>query len=355
MLYIYSMLIVDGSQKSGSGTIVRYAVAIGALLNRKVKVINVRAQRKKPGLRPQHLAAIRAVAELTGGSIEGGEVGADEFIFTPENKMSGGTFEWHIGTAGSTTMLVMTVLPLALITRDKIIGKITGGLFQDFAPSFFHMQQVLGPVLWKMGVTMRVNMIRPGYVPEGGGILEIEIDPVKKSLQPLTLTDQGRIETIDGFAFSSHLKDREVSGRMADVCRKVLSKKGFNVNIGEEYENTALQPGAALAVFARTSTHCILGADRAGAPGRRSEAIGRFVARSFIEDIESGATVDRYLADQIILYAALADGITEFRIPFMTDHVETNLWLVEEYLGSKIEIEDNLISITGIGLNSHSS
>jgi len=349
MYYIYGMIIVDGSKKSGSGTIVRYAVAIGALLQQPVKVFNVRAQRKQPGLRPQHLAAIRAVAELTGGNIEGGEVGADEFIFTPENKMSGGTFEWDIGTAGSTTMLVMTVLPLALITRDKIIGKITGGLFQDFAPSFFHMQQVLGPILWKMGVTMRVNMIRPGYVPVGNGILEIEIDPVRKSLQPLTLTDQGNIESVEGTAISSHLQDREVSKRMAEVCRKVLSKKGYKVNIHEDYENSAPQPGASLAVFARTSTHCILGADRAGAPGRRSEAIGRYVARSLIEDIESGATVDRYLADQIILYAALADGMTEFRIPFMTDHVETNLWLVEEFLGSKVEVENNFIRITGIG------
>ncbi len=349
MFYIYSMIIVDGSKKSGSGTILRYAVAIGALLQQQVKVFNVRAQRNNPGLRPQHLAAIRAVAELTDGSIEGGEVGSSEFVFTPGKKVNGGSYTWDIGTAGSTTMLVMTVLPAALIIRDKLQCRITGGLFQDFAPSFFHMQQVLGPILWKMGVTMRVNMIRPGYVPAGNGILEIEIDPVRKPLQPLTLTDQGDIESVEGTAISSHLQDREVSKRMAEVCRKVLSKKGYKVNLREEYENSALQPGAMLAVFARTSTGCILGADRAGAPGRRSEAIGRFVAHSLIEDIESGATVDRYLADQIILYAALANGITEFQIPFMTGHVETNLWLVEDLLGSKVEVENNFIRVTGIG------
>jgi len=208
MFYIYSMIIVDGSKKSGSGTILRYAVAIGALLQQQVKVFNVRAQRNNPGLRPQHLAAIRAVAELTDGSIEGGEVGSSEFVFTPGKKVNGGSYTWDIGTAGSTTMLVMTVLPAALIIRDKLQCRITGGLFQDFAPSFFHMQQVLGPILWKMGVTMRVNMIRPGYVPAGNGILEIEIDPVRKPLQPLTLTDQGDIESVEGTAISSHLQDR---------------------------------------------------------------------------------------------------------------------------------------------------
>jgi RNA 3'-terminal phosphate cyclase (ATP) len=161
--------------------------------------------------------------------------------------------------------------------------------------------------------------------------------------------EQGHIESIDGIAFSSHLKDREVSSRMAGVCRNILSKKGYRVNIREEYDGTAKQPGAALAVYARTSTHCVVGADRAGAPGRRSEAIGRFVAHSLIEDVESGATVDRYLADQLIIYAALAHGVTEYRIPFMTDHIDTNIWLVEKLLGCRVELNNTVLRITGIG------
>jgi len=347
------MIIVDGSKKSGSGTIVRYAVAIGALLKTRVRVINVRASRKKPGLRPQHLTAIQAVADLTNGHIEGGSVGSNEFTYTPGTDICYDYFDWDIGTAGSTTMLLLTILPAALLSRNKIMCKITGGLFQDFAPSFFHMRHVLSPILWEMGLPFRTTMIRPGYVPEGGGILEVEINPVMKSLRSLSLQEQGIINSVHGIALSSHLKDREVSHRMADSCRKILSKKGYQPDIREEYENAALQPGAALAVYTRTSTGCILSADRAGAPGRRSEAIGRFVANSLIEDIESGATVDRHLADQVILYAALADGTTEFSVPFMTDHVETNLWLVQELLGCGVEVDGVNIKITGIGYANH--
>lgn len=348
------MIIIDGATKSGSGTIVRYAVGIAALLGKDIKIINIRARRSKPGLRPQHLVAVRAVADITGGSITGGEVGSHEIVFKPGNNVHGGKFKWDIGTAGSTTMLGMTILPAALLSRNSLECTVTGGLFQDYAPSYFHMRHVLAPVLHAMGLSFRVKMIRPGYVPAGNGILELDIGPVKKTLMPLSLCDQGNIESVDGIAFSSHLKDREVSGRMAEICRRVLTKKGYKVHIREEYDGTAMQPGAALAVYARTSARCVLGADRAGAPGRRSEAIGRFVARSLIEDLETGATVDRYLADQLILYAALAGGTTEYRIPFRTDHVETNLWLVQELLGCSFDIKENVIKITGTGYTPHS-
>jgi RNA 3'-terminal phosphate cyclase (ATP) len=349
------MLSIDGSQYSGSGTIVRYSIGIAAIFKQDIKIFNIRARRSKPGLRPQHLTAVRAVADITGGTIEGGEVGAGEIVFKPGDGVGGGTFRWDIGTAGSTTMLGMTVLPAAFRVRDTLRCIVTGGLIQDFAPSYFHMRHVLAPVLHQMGISLRLKMVRPGYVPTGEGILEIEIDPVRKPIKPLSLCDQGRVESIDGIAFSSHLKDREVSKRMADVCRKVLSKKGYTVNLREEYDATAQQPGAALAVYARTGTRCIIGADRAGAPGRRSESIGRFVARSLIEDLDSGATVDRYCADQLILYAALADGVTEYRIPFMTDHVETNLWLVRELIGCSVEVNHNIVRIEGIGFKPHPS
>ncbi len=97
------------------------------------------------------------------------------------------------------------------------------------------------------------------------------------------------------------------------------------------------------------SSGCIIGADRAGEPRRTSEDIGRYVARNLVEDLATGATVDRYLADQLIFYAALADGVSEYRIPKLTEHVETNLWLVETILGVKTEVNNNLVKIQGIG------
>jgi RNA 3'-terminal phosphate cyclase len=137
---------------------------------------------------------------------------------------------------------------------------------------------------------------------------------------------------------------------MAQECRKTLNAQGYKAEIEEIYDKSSLQEGAALAIYADTSSGSVIGSDRAGRPGRRSESIGRYVAQNFMEDINTGATVDRYIADQLIIYAGLAEGISRYSIPRITEHVETNLWLIEEFLGARTKISDNLIiEIEGIG------
>ncbi|MBI2868217.1 MAG: RNA 3'-phosphate cyclase [Chloroflexi bacterium] len=344
------MLHIDGGQKSGSGTIVRYAVGLAALLGRDLELVNIRAKRAKPGLRPQHLAAIRAVADLCGGQVEGAKVGASRIVFSPKRPVSGGHFQWDIGTSGSTTMLAFTLLTAGCFAGKPLTCRVTGGLFQDFAPSLYHMQYALLPVLRRMGVRAELTMVRPGYVPRGGGIIELTVSPVEGKLSPLHLPQQGAITGIEGIALSSHLKERKVSDRMAEECRRTLTAAGYDAAIRSVYDDTALQAGAALAVFAHTSTGCIIGADGAGALGRTSEAIGRAVAQRLVEDIAAGATVDRFLADQLVFFAALAPGASLYRMPRPTEHVETNLWLVETILGVRTRVgEDLTVEIEGVG------
>lgn len=350
------MLKIDGGQKSGSGTIVRYSVGLAALLGEDLEITNIRSRRDKPGLRPQHLTAVRALATLCGGSIEGADVGSNRLIFRPRTPASGGNFIWNIGTSGSTTMLAFTLLTTAPFAKNPLTCQISGGLFQDFAPSAFHIQQALLPCLGKMGIKADLTIVRPGYVPTGAGIIELHINPIKKFLNPLRMDTQGTISNIDGTAISSHLMDRKVSDRMAEACRKVLSGAGYDSSIKAVYDETSFQSGAALAIFATSNAGSILGSDGAGAMGRSSENIGKGVARRLIEDIRSGATVDRFLADQLIFFAALADGTTTYRIPRITEHVETNLWLVESILGARSQIHDDLtVEIHGIGLSGRQS
>ncbi len=343
------MLRIDGGQKSGSGTIVRFAVGLATLLGEQLHLTNIRAKREKPGLRPQHLKALQALQQICQGSLVGGDVGSREIWFNPGGKVKGGHYEWDIGTAGSTTLLAMTLLPAACFSRGDIGFKLSGGLFQDFAPSAYHMQYVLFPVLNSMGITAKLNIIRPGYVPRGGGIIEVEVEPVRGKLKPISLPTQGKVTEIQGIALSSHLRERKVSERMVEKCNEVLRSQGYRANIEIVHDTLALQRGAALTLYAKTSSGCIIGADRAGEPRRTSEEIGSSVATSLIEDLSTGATVDRYLADQLIFYAALADGVSEYRIPRLTEHVETNLWLVETLLGAKTEVDNNVVKIHGIG------
>jgi len=343
------MIQIDGAQKSGSGTIVRLAVSLATLLGEELYLTNIRAKRAKPGLRPQHLKAIQALQQICKGNLEGGEISSKEIRFKPGGRVRGGNYEWDIGTAGSTTLLAMTLLPAACFSQGQVSFRMSGGLFQDLAPSAYHMQYILFPVLNRMGITAKLKIIRPGYVPRGGGTIEVEIEPVSGKIKPIRLPDQGKVTRIEGIALSSHLRERKVSERMAEKCGQVLKSRGYRAEIEIAHDELALQRGAALALYAKTGSGCIIGTDRAGEPRRTSEDIGRYVARNLIEDLATGATVDRYLADQLILYAALADGISQYRIPRLTEHVETNLWLVESILGAKIEVKKNVVRIQGIG------
>jgi RNA 3'-terminal phosphate cyclase (ATP) len=186
-----------------------------------------------------------------------------------------------------------------------------------------------------MGVEAEVQIVRPGYVPKGGGHMGLKIAPLKRPLKPLHLVTQGRVMQIRGIALASHLKEREVSRRMARECEKVLKERGFRPEIevlydekgSPAFEAPSIQPGAALAVWAETDTGCLIGADMAGTRGRTAE----------------------FLADQVIPFAALAEGTSTFRIPSLTEHVEARLWLAEKILGATCRIGENFVTVEGIG------
>ncbi len=344
------MIEIDGSAHSGSGTILRYAAALATLAGEPLCVRRIRAKRDKPGLRPQHVLALKACCALSGGRLEGAEVGSQQIRYFPGQGIEGGIHQWDIGTAGSCTMVAFTLIPLALFAKKPSRFSITGGLFQDNAPSGFHMRELLLPLVRRMGGVVRLEILRPGYVPKGEGALRVEVEPIQRPLEPLRMTEQGEVKTIRGISLSSHLEQQRVSERMGRRCRELLGRRGYDAEVQILHDSTASQRGAALLLWAETDTGCVLGADQAGKPGRRSEAIAEFVVNSLLGDLETGATCDRHLADQLILFAALARGVTEYRIPTRTDHVESNLWLVGEILGATSALSDGYLRIEGVGL-----
>jgi RNA 3'-terminal phosphate cyclase (ATP) len=222
------------------------------------------------------------------------------------------------------------------------------------------MKYVLLPLLKRMGMHIELEIIQPGYVPKGRGRILVKVRPLKERPKGLSWADQGKVVEVRGVALSSHLAKRRVSDRMALSCRKALEAKGYDaaieiVNDTKEtpaYRRPSIQAGASLAVWARTDTGCLIGSDMAGAPRRTAEFIGKRTARNLIEDLDTEATVDRYVADQLIPFASLAEGLTAYRIPRMSDHIESRLWLAEELLGAKTEVKGNLVRIRGIGYES---
>lgn len=345
------MIEIDGSAKSGSGTLLRYAVSLATLLGEELHMWNIRAAREKPGLRHQHRQVVLACCDVSLGSAEGAALGSMEIWYTPGKGMEGGRYSWDIGTGGSTTMLAMTLLPVACFAAKPSTFTIMGGLFQDFAPSAYHMKYVFFPLLKKMGIDGDLEIRRPGYAEQGGGIIEVNIRPVEGKIKAVKLDKPAPVSQTRGIALCSHLQQAQVSERMAQECQRVLKRAGYHVSIETVYDSAATHPGAALAIWADVEGR-YLGSDMAGRRGRRAETIGRQVAENFIEDVNSGATVDRFLADQVVIYAALAEGVTEYLIPRLTDHVEANLWLVETVLGkfgARAGLEGNRVRIKGIG------
>jgi len=240
------------------------------------------------------------------------------------------------------------LLPVAAFAQQSHTFRLSGGLFQDFAPSAFHLQHALLPLVRRMGLQADLRILRPGYVPAGGGSIELTVQPAGGRLSPLTMLQRGRALRYWGLALSSHLQQRQVSERMADACREVLTGRGLHADMQLLNDETAPQAGAALALFAE-GPDALLGADQAGALRRRAESIGRFVAQALLDDVDTEASVDRHLADQIIIFAALAAGTSAFRIPRVTDHVHTNIWLVETILGARARLEGQQLHIEGVG------
>ena len=343
------MVEIDGSQYSGSGTIVRQAVVFSALTGQPVHIVNARARRPKPGLRPQHIRVVEAIRELVNGSVEGLAPGTRELTFRPGPRRGGRHYLWDIGSAGSTTNLALAVLPVLAFGDNAIRVELRGGLFQDYAPSFYHLQYVLLPLLRRMGLEAEVEMGRPGYVPRGDGVLYLNVKPVQKGLNGVVQEQAGSVERLWGIALASHLEERRVSHRMAESAKAILESAGYKADIEVRYDTSSLQPGAALAVIADLAGGARLGADRAGAPRRRAEAIGRYVARQLLDDLKTEATLDRYAADQVIPFAVLAAGESRFRIPAKTEHIVTNAWLAETFLGTHVAVTGQELTVPGIG------
>lgn len=343
------MLGIDGARQSGSGTIVRHAVALASLLGEPVRVFNARKRRRSPGLRPQHVMSVRACAAMCGAMTEGVAVDSTEFTFRPGACILGGTYDWEIGTAGSTTMLAYSVLPLSCFARQPVRSRIEGGVFQDSAPSPHHMQHVLAALLGRMGVTVQLEVTRPGYVPRGAGVVQLTVTPVSRQLAALVLTEPGVTREVHGIAVASHLAERHVSDRMASACEGHLRAAGLSSAIERVDDITAAHAGANLAIWAESTSRCVFGADRAGAFRRSSEAIGAHVAEAFLQDVQSGATVDRHVADQLVLFAALAHGTSRYIVPRETEHLMTNLWLIGQF-GARGVVERRQVVIDGLGL-----
>lgn len=333
------MLEVDGSEKSGSGTMLRISVALAAILNEELHIYNIRKRRSPPGLRPQHLEAVLTAARLCNAALEGASLGSEELWFKPGN-IRGGEFEAEIGTAGSIPMLLMTVLPICLYAERGVSLRVSkGGTDVRNAPTINYLRHVLLPTLRKMGVEASLKVDAYGYYPVGRGEVYLKAEPCR-ILKPLQLTRFGELEKIYGLSVCTFLKDRRVAERQAEAAEKHLRTRGYEAEIDVLYDTSnPLQKGSSLVLWAETDSGVLLGGDAIGELRKSSEAVGREAAENLVRELDARATTDIHLADMVVPYIGLAEGESTYTVRDLTDHLDTNIWLTEKIWGTRFHIE----------------
>ncbi len=332
------MLEIDGSQKSGSGTILRLSVALAGILNEPLHIHNIRRKRPQPGLRPQHLEAVLTAAKICNAEVRGAKLGSSELWFEPA-EIVGGDVHAEIGTAGSIPMLLLTVLPLCAFARKTVhVHVIKGGTDVRHAPTINYIRHVLLPLLERMGLESRLDVQKYGYYPKGMGEISLEVQPPSR-LKPFRLKTFGSVEEIRGISVCTFLAKQKVAQRQAWAANKILGAYGYDgqIEIVNDISNP-LQKGSSLVLWAKTRTGVLLGGDAIGELGKPSEVVGREAAGNLVKESDAEATVDVHAADMLVPYVALAQDRSIYLCRTITPHLDTNIWLAQEILGVKFEL-----------------
>ncbi len=338
MPVVNAVFEVDGSQKIGSGTILRLSVALAAITGQPLHIYNIRAKRPQPGLKPQHLEAVLTAARLCNAETRGAALKSREIWFTP-HEIAGGSFEAEIGTAGSVPVLLLTVLPICAFAKKNVRLHISkGGTDTWSAPTINYMRFVFLPALRRMGLKAEITVHKYGYYPKGMGEVTLTVEHCSK-LEPFRLTEFGNLKTIRGISVCTFLANRKVAQRQADAANAYLSEKGYTatVDIVNDTSNP-LQKGSSIALWAETDTGAVLGADAIGELGKQSEEVGREAAENLHREVSAKPTVDVHLADMLIPYVALDEGSSVFLARAMSEHLEANIWLAEKMLNAKFAV-----------------
>lgn len=334
------MLVIDGSFGEGGGQILRTAVALSAIVGTDIKVVNIRAKRPEPGLKRQHLTGILAAARLCNAVVEGASVGSTEIVFKP-GPIRGGNYVFDVGTAGSATLVLQTLLPVMAFADSRVSVEIRGGTDVQWSPPIDYLRYVIRPHLEVLGYSLRVELIRRGHYPRGGGVVRAHADKPPKSFRPVENVESGRVIKVGGLSHCVKLP-KHVAERQAKAALEELRRRGMKIEVSIETEwyepdiDPHLGPGSGIVLWAITE-NSVLGADSLGEKGKPAEAVGREAAIKLLEDLSTGMAYDKHMADIVIPYLALAEGPSTVGVSRLTLHAYTNMWVVKNMLRTDIE------------------
>lgn len=323
--YLLHMIEIDGSTGEGGGQVLRTALSVACVLQKPIRITNIRAGRSQPGLKAQHLTVCNLLAKITNAKIEGAALGSTEIEFSP-GEISGGEYSFDIGTAGSITLLLQAALPVLAHAKHPSLLSITGGTHVAFSPTFDYFSEVFLPAAAKFGVNAEVRMLQAGFYPKGGGNAELKVQPSKLAGAAFEPQDHRHVlYSIISSGLPPHVAERE---------EKELEKALH----GHELRGKITEVRSSCAGNAVTVWSGFVGSSSLGEAGKPAEKVAGEAAEAFLAEVKSGASVDSHLADQLPLYAALAEGKSAYGTSKFTQHLITNAEVLSALTGRNIRL-----------------
>jgi RNA 3'-terminal phosphate cyclase (ATP) len=325
------VLTLDGSYGEGGGQIVRAALSLAVALGRPVHITAVRARRRRPGLQPQHLTAVRALAEICDARVAGAALGSAELTFVPR-ALRPGAYRFDVGTAGAVA-LVFQALLFPLTRADGASEVIlVGGTHVPWSPPFQYLSDVFLPALATMGVVAVADLRRWGWYPRGGGEVAATVVP-RRPLRGFVAEDVPS-GPVHGLSAVSRLP-RSIAERQRHRAVERLAAAGVTADIDVQEDASAL--GAGTLVF--LAMHGRAGFSALGRRGLPAEHVADAAADALLGFLASGAAIDDCLADQLLPFLALAEGSSSFTCPSLSSHLATVAWVVEQFLPRRVMLE----------------
>jgi len=321
-------VVIDGSYGEGGGQILRTALALSVIFKKPLTLHRIRAKRRNPGLGHQHLMAVNALAQVSGAKVEGNAIGSQTLTFIP-GEVCPGNFEFRIGTAGSVTLLLQALLlPLCLSPKGSRLV-LEGGTHVPWSPPFQYLSDVLFPTLHSMGIPVEGKIDQWGWYPKGGGIIQVEIGP-SLSLTPISLLERGSVRSIRGFSAASLLR-KDVKERQRDeALRGIYKEMKMEAEIRILPDIPSRGPGSFLFLMAECDG-AVAGFSSLGERGKQAEEVAREAVDALKDYLEAVGCIDPHLADQLAPIMALAKGKSSFTTTRITEHLLTNLWVVQHF------------------------
>ncbi len=328
------ILVLDGAV--GGGSVLRVGLGLAIALQKPVRVINIRQGRPNPGLQAQHVAGLRAAAQLCRARLEGAQIGSREIEFHP-GPVQTDSLHIQIETAGSVALALQPIqIALARSAHAVKIEIEGGGTYGQWAPPIASLEHVNFALLRRWGFAAHLTVEREGFYPKGGARVRAHFEPAH-IIGPLEFLERGAIRGIRGVSIASHqFQKNRVAERQAEAAHKLLQRElsGIALEIETRYAET-LSPGSAVVLWADCEK-TILGGDALGERGVPAERVGEQAASALPAELHSGATLDRHMADQIIPFLALFGG--RFLCAELTDHIKTNIWVSEQITGARFTV-----------------